>query len=61
VYFDSDEDTYGIQRKNIRIRFTSQGDVLTLKHRIPAQEYKAAYEDEYEVDGVQTKQHLANQ
>lgn len=61
VYFDTDKDTYGVQRKNIRIRFTSQGDVLTLKHRIPAKEYKAAYEDEYDVDGIQTREDLSSQ
>lgn len=61
VYFDTDANTYGSQRKNIRIRFTSQWDVLTLKHRIPAKDYKAAYEDEYEVNGLQASSHLADQ
>lgn len=61
VYFDTACDSYGAERKNIRIRFTAQWDVLTLKHRIPSDEYKAAYEDEYDIDWSQAKKYLLQQ
>ena len=49
-YFDTHEDHWAQLRKNVRIRFTAQWDVLTLKQRLPNKDYKAAYEDEWSID-----------
>lgn len=61
IYFDDGDASFGVQKKNVRIRFSAAGDCLTLKHRIPNNDYKSAVEKEYDVDGTGTLESLIDQ